>query len=241
MRRIEFTRTRTVAATGAVALLLGAPSIAYADGEPVSIAVGATAVAPAGHRLAVTIDAASTDPGAEVHVSGQGYVKPAGDDGSVVTLRLVGPDGVALRPGSGRVPLRNPESGALLDTALGDWAVVKATPDGTFRTTFRLPNGRDSSPRFDPDTTYSVQVITGAAGTADLVSSIGTASGTGDTRLVGGRGDAPVAAIPPSVVVTPAPPQPAWRHQLVPAGALAVAAVVVAVLARRRPRTHRAD
>lgn len=133
-------------------MFLGAPTTAYAAGDPVTIHLREAAVSPTGQPLVVSVAAASADPGARVTVSGSGYLKPAGD-GSVVTIRVVAADGTALRPGSGRLPLRNPETGALLDAGLGDWAVVKAGPDGRFQTTFRLPNGRDSVPRFDPEQT----------------------------------------------------------------------------------------
>lgn len=220
-------------------LLLLTPASGMAETGSVRIAVRQSAVAPADHPLAVVIEAPSVDPGAAVTVTGSGYVKPAGQDGSVVTIRVIGSDGVALRPGAGRVPLRNPETGALLDGGLGDWAVVKADPSGTFRTTFRLPNGRDSAPRFDAQQTYSLQVITGTAGANDLVSSIGSASGTGDTRLIAGRSDSLVAPVPPPRAEATAPPQPAWRTALLPAAALLAAAVIALVLARRRdPRVQ---
>lgn len=215
-------------------LLLVAPATASAETGSVLIAVRQSAVAPADHPLAVTIEASSIDPGAAVTVSGTGYVKPGGRDGSVVTIRVIGPDGVALRPGAGRVPLRSPETGALLADGLGDWAVVKADPSGTFRTTFRLPNGRDSAPRFDAKQTYSLQVITGTAGANDLVSSIGSASGAGDTRLVAGRNDSAVDPVPAPQAEETAPPQPAWRTALLPAAALLAAAVIALVLAHRR-------
>ena len=232
MRQIA-TRSAAAAALAAM-LLLGAPALAAAESGPVQIAVRGSAVAPADHPLTVLIEGASVDPGAALKVSGSGYVKPGGQDGSVITIRVVGPDGVALRPGPGRVPLRNPETGALLDSGLGDWTIVKADPSGTFRTTFRLPNGRDSAPRFDPQQTYSLQVITGTAGADDLVSSIGSASGVGDTKLTAGRHDPPVDPIAPPTVAATAPPQPLWRSQLLPAGALLAAAVVALVFARRR-------
>ena len=215
-------------------LLFGAPTSASAESEPVRIALQESAVAPAGHPLAILIEASSVDPGAAVTVSGSGYLKPSGQDGSVVTVRVIGSDGVALRPGDGRVPLRNPETGALLDVGLGDWAVVKADPSGTFRTTFRLPNGRDSAPRFDAKQTYSLQVITGTAGANDLVSSIGSASEVGDTRLTAGRNDPPVDPVAPPPATATTPPQPAWRSALLPAAALLGAAVIALVLARRR-------
>ena len=218
----------------APAFLLSTPTIASAESDPVRIEVRESAVAPAGHPLAVVIEASSVDPGAKVTVSGSGYLKPAGQDGSVVTIRVVGSDGVALRPGAGRVPLRNPETGGLLDGGLGDWVVVKADPSGTFRTTFRLPNGRDSAPRFDAKQTYSLQVITGTSGANDLVSSIGTASGVGDTRLIAGRNDSPVEPVPAARAEATAPPQPAWRTALLPAAALLGAAVIALVFARRR-------
>ena len=236
MRQTKSSRLISCAAlTLVVSLpLLAMPAIASADTEPVRIALRETAVAPAGHPLAVVIEASSVDPGAPVNVTGNGYVKPGGRDGSVVTIRVIGSDGVALRPGAGRVPLRNPETGALLDDGLGDWAVVKADPSGSFRTSFRLPNGRDSAPRFDAGQTYSLQVITGTAGANDLVSSIGTASGTGDTRLIAGRNDSPVTPLPAPRLEASAPPQPAWRTALLPAAALLGAAVIALVFARRR-------
>lgn len=231
MRQITI---RSAALALLVPVLLGAPTIASAESDSVRIAVRESAVAPAGHPLAVVIEASSVDPGATVNVSGSGYLKSNGRDGSVVTIRVIGSDGVAVRPGAGRVPLRNPETGALLDTGLGDWAVVKADPTGTFRTTFRLPNGRDSAPRFDAEQTYSLQVITGTAGANDLVSSIGSASGVGDTRLIAGRNDPVVDPVAPPPTKATAPPQPAWRSALLPAAALLGAAVIAMVLARRR-------
>lgn len=230
----QITKRGAVVALLASALLFGTPTSASAESDPVRIAVRESAVAPAGHPLVVVIEASSVDPGATVTVSGSGYLKPHGRDGSVVTFRVVGSDGVALRPGAGRVPLRNPETAALLDVGLGDWAVVKADAGGTFRTTFRLPNGRDSEPRFDTKQTYSLQVITGTAGANDLVSSIGSASGVGDTQLTAGRSDAPVEPIAPPPVAAAAPPQPTWRTAILPAAALLGAAVIALVLARRR-------
>ena len=232
MRQIT---ARSAALTALVpVLLLGAPTIAAADTGSVRIALRESAVAPADRPLTVEIEAPSVEPGAAVTVSGSGYLKPGGHDGSVVTIRVVGPDGVALRPGAGRVPLRNPETGALLDGGLGDWAVVKADPGGIFRTSFRLPNGRDSTPRLDAGQTYSLQVITGTAGANDLVSSIGSASGVGDTKLIAGRRDPAVNPVAPPQAEAPVPPQPAWRGQLLPAAALLGAAAIALVLARRR-------
>lgn len=238
MRRLGRHRRRTALAVVAASVLVVGPApAAYADSDPVTITVRERAVSPAGHLLVASIRADSTDPGARVSVSGSGYVKPDGD-GSVVTIRVVGADGIAVRPGPGRLPLRNPESGALLDTGLGDWAVVKAGPDGLFTTTFRLPNGRDSVPRLDPEQVYSVQLITGSVGADDLVSSLGTASGLGDTRLLADQRDSPVQAVAATDTAATPPPQPVWRSRLLPASALLAAAMVALVLARRRPQAR---
>ncbi|MDR1079161.1 MAG: immunoglobulin domain-containing protein [Propionibacteriaceae bacterium] len=99
--------------------------------------------------------------GADITVSGTGWVTTSGARGSVIAVKL---DDGAVRGVTAQV---NPETGQSLASDI--WAAVAVGPDGSWSATFPYPTPANSNAEWLPGQTHNVRLLTGSLLSGDKI------------------------------------------------------------------------